>query len=195
MKSTRSVASLTIPQSPAMCRRRAAGASKTHGGNSRIGASAGRPQTSPTGQVDTTNVRLWGCLRRPGEVISVRGRATSIGFGAEVAAPEDRKAGDIFREVQPEVRPDPGIRRAAASARSRRADTQAHLGRAQECVGQTVPSTVGDGEHRTQLCRRGAERYRPKRRSSARPVRTACAPSWKAFRSTPCLLASKASRR
>jgi hypothetical protein len=26
-------------------------------------------------------------------------------------------------------------------------------------------------------------------------VRTACAPSWKAFRSTPCLLASKASRR
>ena len=30
------------------------------------------------------------------------GRSTSIGFGAKVAAPEDRKAGEIFREVEPE---------------------------------------------------------------------------------------------
>jgi ATP-dependent Clp protease ATP-binding subunit ClpX len=34
--------------------------------------------------------------------ISARGRSTSIGFGAKVAAPEDRKAGEIFREVEPE---------------------------------------------------------------------------------------------
>jgi ATP-dependent Clp protease ATP-binding subunit ClpX len=36
------------------------------------------------------------------KIISARGRATSIGFGATVQAPEDRKAGEIFREVEPE---------------------------------------------------------------------------------------------
>jgi ATP-dependent Clp protease ATP-binding subunit ClpX len=36
------------------------------------------------------------------KIISARGRATSIGFGARVVAPEDRKQGEIFREVEPE---------------------------------------------------------------------------------------------
>ena len=36
------------------------------------------------------------------KIISARGRSTSIGFGAKVAAPEDRKAGEIFRDVEPE---------------------------------------------------------------------------------------------
>jgi ATP-dependent protease Clp ATPase subunit len=36
------------------------------------------------------------------KIISARGRSTSIGFGARVAAPEDRKQGEIFREVEPE---------------------------------------------------------------------------------------------
>jgi ATP-dependent Clp protease ATP-binding subunit ClpX len=36
------------------------------------------------------------------KIISGRDRATSIGFGAIVQAPEDRKAGEIFREVEPE---------------------------------------------------------------------------------------------
>ena len=36
------------------------------------------------------------------KIISARGRATSIGFGAMVLAPEDRKTGEIFREVEPE---------------------------------------------------------------------------------------------
>ena len=31
-----------------------------------------------------------------------RGRSASIGFSAKVLAPEDRKAGEIFREVEPE---------------------------------------------------------------------------------------------
>ena len=31
-----------------------------------------------------------------------RGRSASIGFGVKVLAPEDRKAGQIFREVEPE---------------------------------------------------------------------------------------------
>jgi ATP-dependent Clp protease ATP-binding subunit ClpX len=35
-------------------------------------------------------------------IISTRSRPGSIGFGAEVMAPEDRKQGEIFREVEPE---------------------------------------------------------------------------------------------
>jgi ATP-dependent Clp protease ATP-binding subunit ClpX len=55
-------------------------------------------------QVDTTNI-LFVCGGAFGgleKIISARGRATSIGFGATVQAPEDRKAGEIFREVEPE---------------------------------------------------------------------------------------------
>jgi ATP-dependent Clp protease ATP-binding subunit ClpX len=48
-------------------------------------------------QVDTTNI-LFVC----GGAFTARGRSTSIGFGAKVVAPEDRKAGEIFREVEPE---------------------------------------------------------------------------------------------
>src|SRR5205085_456680 len=36
------------------------------------------------------------------KIISARGRSTSIGFGAKVMAPEDRKQGEIFRDVEPE---------------------------------------------------------------------------------------------
>jgi ATP-dependent Clp protease ATP-binding subunit ClpX len=36
------------------------------------------------------------------KIISARGRPGSIGFGAEVTAPEDRKQGEIFRDVEPE---------------------------------------------------------------------------------------------
>ncbi|HET9902390.1 MAG TPA: ATP-dependent Clp protease ATP-binding subunit ClpX, partial [Xanthobacteraceae bacterium] len=36
------------------------------------------------------------------KIISARGRSTSIGFGAKVTAPEDRRTGEIFRQVEPE---------------------------------------------------------------------------------------------
>src|SRR6202162_4547132 len=54
-------------------------------------------------QVDTTNI-LFVCGGAFGgleKIISARGRATSIGFGTLVAGPEDRRAGEIFREVEP----------------------------------------------------------------------------------------------
>src|SRR5919201_1904646 len=35
-------------------------------------------------------------------IISARGRSTSIGFAAQVLAPEDRRTGEIFRHVEPE---------------------------------------------------------------------------------------------
>ena len=36
------------------------------------------------------------------KIISARGRSASIGFSAKVIAPEDRKTGEIFRQVEPE---------------------------------------------------------------------------------------------
>src|SRR5690606_29170469 len=35
-------------------------------------------------------------------IISARGKGTSIGFSANVQAPDDRRTGEIFREVEPE---------------------------------------------------------------------------------------------
>jgi ATP-dependent Clp protease ATP-binding subunit ClpX len=55
-------------------------------------------------QVDTTNILFvcGGAFSGLDKIISARGRSTSIGFGAKVIAPEDRKTGEIFREVEPE---------------------------------------------------------------------------------------------
>src|SRR5437867_3721878 len=55
-------------------------------------------------QVDTTNILFvcGGAFAGLEKMSSARGRSTSIGFSAKVLAPEDRKAGEIFREVEPE---------------------------------------------------------------------------------------------
>ncbi|WP_350333930.1 ATP-dependent Clp protease ATP-binding subunit ClpX [Coralliovum pocilloporae] len=55
-------------------------------------------------QVDTTNILFicGGAFAGLDKIISNRGRKTSIGFGAMVAAPEDRQTGELFREVEPE---------------------------------------------------------------------------------------------
>ena len=55
-------------------------------------------------QVDTTNILFvcGGAFTGLEKIISARGRSASIGFGANVIAPEDRGIGEIFREVAPE---------------------------------------------------------------------------------------------
>src|SRR5687767_3180851 len=55
-------------------------------------------------QVDTTNILFicGGAFAGLEKIISERGRGTSIGFGAKVAAPDDRRTGDLLREVEPE---------------------------------------------------------------------------------------------
>jgi ATP-dependent Clp protease ATP-binding subunit ClpX len=55
-------------------------------------------------QVDTTNILFvcGGAFSGLEKIISSRGKSTSIGFGAKVSAPEDRRTGQIFREVEPE---------------------------------------------------------------------------------------------
>jgi ATP-dependent Clp protease ATP-binding subunit ClpX len=55
-------------------------------------------------QVDTTNILFicGGAFAGLEKIISDRGRKTSIGFGANVASPEDRRTGELFRAVEPE---------------------------------------------------------------------------------------------
>jgi len=55
-------------------------------------------------QVDTTNILFicGGAFAGLERIIASRGRGTSIGFGADVRGPEDRKTGELLRDVEPE---------------------------------------------------------------------------------------------
>ena len=54
-------------------------------------------------QVDTTDILFicGGAFIGLEKIISARSRSTSIGFGATVLAPEDRRSGEIFRDIEP----------------------------------------------------------------------------------------------
>ena len=55
-------------------------------------------------QVDTTNILFvcGGAFSGLEKIIAQRGRGMAIGFGADVRAPDERKTGEILREVEPE---------------------------------------------------------------------------------------------
>ncbi len=55
-------------------------------------------------QVDTTNILFicGGAFAGLERIIGQRGRQRSMGFGAEVQAPDDRKTGDLLKEVEPD---------------------------------------------------------------------------------------------
>jgi ATP-dependent Clp protease ATP-binding subunit ClpX len=55
-------------------------------------------------QVDTTNILFicGGAFAGLDKIISARGQGTSIGFGARVSDPDDRRTGEIFRQVEPD---------------------------------------------------------------------------------------------
>jgi ATP-dependent Clp protease ATP-binding subunit ClpX len=55
-------------------------------------------------QVDTTNILFvcGGAFSGLEKIIIARGKSTSIGFGADVSAPEDRKTGAVLQDVEPE---------------------------------------------------------------------------------------------
>jgi ATP-dependent Clp protease ATP-binding subunit ClpX len=55
-------------------------------------------------QVDTTNILFicGGAFAGLERIISMRRQGTSIGFGAEVRGPEDRRTGEILRDLEPE---------------------------------------------------------------------------------------------
>ena len=55
-------------------------------------------------QIDTTNIMFicGGAFAGLDKIISARGEKTSIGFGATVRSPEDRRVGEVLRELEPE---------------------------------------------------------------------------------------------
>ena len=55
-------------------------------------------------QVDTTNILFicGGAFSGLEKIISQRGRGSSIGFGADVSAPEDRQTGEVLKDIEPE---------------------------------------------------------------------------------------------
>ncbi|MEM1038365.1 MAG: ATP-dependent Clp protease ATP-binding subunit ClpX [Pseudomonadota bacterium] len=55
-------------------------------------------------QVDTTNILFicGGAFAGLDKIISDRGRKTGIGFSANVASPDDRQTGELFKELEPE---------------------------------------------------------------------------------------------
>jgi ATP-dependent Clp protease ATP-binding subunit ClpX len=55
-------------------------------------------------QVDTTNILFicGGAFAGLEKVIAMRRQGTSIGFGAEVRGPDDRKTGEILKDLEPE---------------------------------------------------------------------------------------------
>ena len=55
-------------------------------------------------QVDTTNILFicGGAFAGLDKIISARGEKTSIGFGASVKAQDDRRVGEVLRELEPE---------------------------------------------------------------------------------------------
>ena len=145
-------------------------------------------------QVDTTNILFvcGGAFSGLEKIISSRGRATSIGFGARVAAPEDRKQGEILREVEPEDllkfgysrirRPAPVV---ATLGGSRRALAQAHLTEPKNALVkqcrrlfemETVDLTLAD-EALSAIARKAIDR---------KTGPAGCVRWWKPSCSTPC---------
>jgi len=55
-------------------------------------------------QVDTTNILFicGGAFAGLEKIIQGRGKGTSIGFGADVRDPEDRRTGELLREIEPD---------------------------------------------------------------------------------------------
>ena len=145
-------------------------------------------------QVDTTNILFicGGAFSGLEKIISARGKTASIGFGADVTSPEDRKTGEVLREVEPE--------------------DLLKFGLIPEFVGRLpVVATLSDLDVGSLICiltepkNALVKQYQllyeiapsPARPSPARPGPGACVRSWKISCLNPCTNcpASRASKR
>ena len=122
-------------------------------------------------QVDTTNILFicGGAFDGLEKIIRQRSTKTGIGFGAEVASPDDRKNITLLlRGTEPEdldqVRPDSGIRWPAAGGgharRTGRGRADPDPGRAEERIDQAVPEDVPSGRRRARSARARVARHR-----------------------------------
>ena len=106
-------------------------------------------------QVDTSNILFicGGAFAGLEKIISKRGRGSSIGFGAKVTGPDERRTGDILKGVEPEDLLKFGlipefIGRLPVIATLEDLDEAALmqiLTAAEERAGQAVPAPVRDG--------------------------------------------------
>ncbi len=136
-------------------------------------------------QVDTTNILFicGGAFSGLEKIISARGRSTSIGFAAQVLAPEDRRTGEIFRHVEPEDLLKYGLipefvgRLPVVATLEDLDETSLKkiLVEPKNALVKQVPAAVRDGEHRADLRRRGAgavARKAIERKTGARGLRS-----------------------
>jgi ATP-dependent protease Clp ATPase subunit len=151
-------------------------------------------------QVDTTDIAFTGLEK----IISARSRPGSIGYGAKVIAPEDRRQGEIFREVEPEDLLKYGLIPEFVGRLTVIA-TLEDLDEASLKLILTKPKNELVKQYQRLFEMEGSIsswRRKPSapslgRRSTARPGRAGCAPSWRPFSSTRCSTypALRASRR
>ena len=112
-------------------------------------------------QVDTTNILFicGGAFAGLEKIIADRLQGKSIGFGAHVAAPDERKTGETLQALRArgpaEVRPDSRVHRPPAGDRDadgpRRRGAGQDPGRAEECAGQAVCQAVRHGRRRARI--------------------------------------------
>ena len=140
-------------------------------------------------QVDTTNILFicGGAFDGLEKIIRQRSTKTGIGFGAEVASPDDRKNITLLlRGTEPEdlikFGSDPRVRRSPAShghaGRTGRGRVDPDPGRAQERADQAIPEDVPSWKASSSKCANPPCAPSPRKRSPARPARADCAPSW-----------------
>ena len=122
-------------------------------------------------QVDTSNILFicGGAFAGLEKIISRRDRGSSIGFGAKVTGPDERRTGDILKGVEPEDLLKFGlipefIGRLPVIATLEDLDEQALmqiLTDAEERAGEAVPAPVRDGGRAPHHHPGGAQGHRP----------------------------------
>jgi ATP-dependent Clp protease ATP-binding subunit ClpX len=147
-------------------------------------------------QVDTTNILFicGGAFAGLEKIISARAaRAPRSASAPRCAAPDDRRTGEMFREVEPEdllkfglIPEFVGRLPVVATLEDLDEDALIDPDRAEERAGQAVSAAVRDGGRRARPSATRRCVGRPQGDRSARPARAACARSWRASCSTPC---------
>ena len=147
-------------------------------------------------QVDTTNILFvcGGAFAGLDKIISMRRQGTSIGFGAEVRGPEDRRTGEILKDLEPEDLLRYGlipefVGRLPVVATLEDLDEVALI----EILTRPKNALIKqyqrlfDMESVKLKFSDDALRAVARRRSCARPAPAGCGPSWRPCCSIPCM--------
>jgi ATP-dependent Clp protease ATP-binding subunit ClpX len=146
-------------------------------------------------QVDTTNILFicGGAFAGLEKLIEQRGKPRSMGFGATVAGPDDRRSGEVLREVEPDDLLKFGlipefVGRMPVVATLTDLDIEALVQILKEPKNALVKQyqKLFEMEDVKLTFTEDALGRSRRRASSARPGRAACARSWKASCSRPC---------